>query len=131
MATLVISQIEKSSGEIRAPLNTRGVRAFAKGLREIPLREIPNPVLFAGFVHPSLRIEKPFSVLIHNQTSHFTAEVSSIEEFGVGSSVGEALEDLGKTLGELYFSLGAERLRLSPDLQNVLAILQDHLREIR
>src|SRR5438128_4654415 len=104
MGTMVISHIEKSSGDVPPPAETRGM-ALPVRSQHIPLPEMPNPLQFAGFVHPALRLQKPFSVTLHHDGGRVIAELTSIGEFGIGVSVGEAVDDLGKTLGELYFSL--------------------------
>lgn len=52
---------------------------------------------------------------------------TEIDEFGTGSSMSLACQDLGHTLVELYQSLEADEDRLGPDLQLVLALLRRHV----
>ena len=89
---------------------------------------MPDHVSYAAKVHPELRTIKPFLVQFSRTTEdRFIASVDDIEEYGVGGTRSEALDDLGHTLAELYFSLERDAARLSGDLQAVFRTLQTHL----
>jgi hypothetical protein len=88
---------------------------------------MPDHVSYAAKVHLGLRTIKPFLVQFSRTEDRFIASVADIEEYGVGGTRSEALDDLGHTLAELYFSLERDAARLSGDLQTVFRTLQTHL----
>lgn len=93
--------------------------------------ELPDPLLFAGQLDARLKIKEPFAVKLSRSKEGVTAYVAEIEEFGYGSSTGEALWDLSRTISELYFSLKADAAKLSADLASVLAVLDRHIEQTR
>jgi len=113
----------------------RGIRLAAEGPEHerSPLlrNDMLGGVLFAFNVDHRLRIKRPFAVAIEEADGTVIARIDEINEFGCGSSTGEALEDLGKTLSELYFSLQAARDRLSPDLSSAWERLSEHIEQQR
>jgi hypothetical protein len=90
----------------------------------------PPKVLFAAQIDGRLKIGQPFDAKITIEDHTVTALVPDIEEFGCGSTLGEALYDLGKTIAELYFTLDAEKDRLSSDLQAVRGKLAAHIQRV-
>jgi len=90
-----------------------------------------DDLLFAPSVDVRIKIRKPFLVHLASEGGGVSARVEEINEFGYGSNRGEALDDLGKTISELYFSLSTERDRLSDDLAGTLRILEEHVVRVR
>jgi hypothetical protein len=102
----------------------------------MPPRELPEllkrsttdeKVLFAPNIDGRLKITEPFVVTVQRHEGVVVAYVPEIEEFGYGSNSSEALQDLGKTLSELYFSLKENTDRLSADLRSVWLKLNAHI----
>jgi hypothetical protein len=102
----------------------------------VPPRESPEllkrdpvaeEILFAPNIDGRLRITEPFVVAVERREGVVTARIEDIGEFGYGSSSGEALYDLGKTLAELYFSLRDSADHLSDDLRAVWLELNEHI----
>jgi len=91
---------------------------------------MPDRVSYAAKLHPRLRTVKPFLVQFSRTEDRFIASVSDIEEYGVGGTRSEALDDLGRTVAELYFSLERDAARLSEDLQSIFEKLQMHVSPI-
>jgi hypothetical protein len=91
----------------------------------------PDRLLYGGAVHPELRTIVPFDVRFEPMESGFAAVVHELEEYGLGDTRSEALEDLRKTLQELYLSLERDQPRLSVDLLSVWARLNQHIKRIR
>jgi len=87
-------------------------------------------LLFAPTIDARLRIHTPFRVLILASGDGVSAHAHEIEEFGYGTNRGEALDDLGKTIAELYFSLASDRERLTSDLAGVLRFLEEHITQV-
>ena len=89
-----------------------------------------DELLFAPAIDARLKVHTPFHVRIVPSGGGVSAHAPEIEEFGYGTNRGEALDDLGKTIAELYFSLASERERLSPDLYGVLKSLEEHITRV-
>jgi hypothetical protein len=89
-----------------------------------------NPVLFGATLDARLRLRKPFRVQIEKSEQGVAAYADEIGEFGYGVSIGDALHDLGKTIAELYFSLNADKDRLSADLEALRSRLDEYI-EVR
>ena len=80
------------------------------------LTTVPDELLYAGAIHP----EGGHAAVVHE-----------LEEFGLGETRSDALEDLRKTLRELYLSLEQDESRLSGDLLSIWARLKSHVARIR
>ena len=92
--------------------------------------EPKDDMLFAPSIDGRLKIHTPFRVRIATSNGGVSAHAAEIEEFGHGTNRGEALDDLGRTIAELYFSLASERERLSSDLAGVLNSLEGHITRV-
>jgi hypothetical protein len=95
------------------------------------LMTVPDELLYAGSIHPDLRIISAFEVRFERVEGGHAAVVHELEEFGVGETRSDALEDLRKTLRELYLSLEQGESRLSGDLLSIWARLRSHVARIR
>lgn len=87
----------------------------------------PKHVRFGAVVHPKIRIVRPIPIEISYEKQTVIARFRDIEEFGCGSSTSLALEDLGKTIAELFLELQAQKPKLGPDLQRIYLVLRRHL----
>ena len=94
------------------------------------LTTVPDELLYAGAIHPELRIIAALEVRFERVESGYAAVVHELEEYGIGDTRSEALEDLRKTLRELYLSLEANESRLSGDLLSVWMRLKTHVKRI-
>jgi len=108
---------------------TSAVRAYQPSDAEVRkvFQRQPDQIQYGARLHPDLRIVIPFRVLFEKSATGVAAVVPEVSEYGVGASRSEALDDLGRTLAELYFSLERDEHRLSPDLASVRAKLTAHL----
>jgi hypothetical protein len=95
------------------------------------LMTVPDELLYAGSIHPDLRIIVAFEVHFERVECGHAAVVHELEEFGIGETRSDALEDLRKTLRELYLSLEQDQSRLSGDLLSTWARLKSHVARIR
>ena len=138
--TAIVSQqfqrvLEAEFGETRVGYREQAIKRFIAWMelnrrRALSRAAIPNPLLFAPSINAHLKIEKPFTVRIERSSGLVTAYAEEIGEFGEGAHVGEALEDLRKTIGELYLSLEELAANLGPDLQAVRAKLNEHVKRL-
>lgn len=90
-----------------------------------------NDLLFAPALDVRLKVRLPFIVHLEAAEDGVTAHAKEIQEFGFGANRGEALDDLARTMSELYFSLDTDRDRLSNDLGRTLQVLEAHLIRVR
>ena len=104
-----------------------GAFLLIPGKEKVILGAVPDELLYAESVHPQLRTAKPFGVRFERTEAGYAAVVSELDEYGVGATRSEALEDLRHTLRELYLSLEQNEKRLSTELQSVWTELRTHL----
>ncbi len=88
---------------------------------------LPCKILFGAMPHPRLRFKQPLEVGLFAEQGSVVACAETVDEFGHGDSMGEALDDLGKTLAELFLTLEEESKRLGHDLQECFAKLTTFL----
>ncbi len=94
------------------------------------LTAVSDELLYAGSIHPELRTVEPFEVRFERVENGYAAVIRQIDEYGLGETRSEALEDLRKTLQELYISLERDESKLSGDLLSVWTQLKQHVRRI-
>lgn len=90
-------------------------------------RSVTERILFGALPDPRVRIRKPIPIEIANFEGTYTASSAELEEFGYGHTRSQALDDLGRTLSELYFSLADQRQRLSEHLTGIQAKLSEYI----
>jgi hypothetical protein len=89
----------------------------------------PESLLVGNLNHPCLRLRKPIKVFITRDDALLIASIPELEEFGYGSHLTAAVEDLRQTLIELYCTLKAEQSRLGPDMIQLWTQLQELIKE--
>lgn len=75
-----------------------------------------------------LRLLAPLDVAISEEGGQIVAEVESLNEYGWGENLGDAVADLQRAIAELYYSLEADRDRLGADLQRTWETLERVIR---
>ncbi len=95
-----------------------------KAKRDISMR--PKKLLFGAISDPRLRVKLPIPVDISGKKGAVVTHWSDIGEFGYGPHMSAALDDFGKTVSELYWSLDSREGDLGDDLKKVLSILRHH-----
>jgi hypothetical protein len=106
-------------------------RATAQSLQAIPdfieersTQVVPSSFLLGTLRHRRFRVTKaiPVEVTRDGETLVFCAV--PIEEYGYGANFAEAVEDLQRTIVELFTGLQRDEARLGPDLRRVHARLR-------
>ena len=95
------------------------------------IKTVAEKVLSSEPIDPNLRTIVPFEVCFERTENGYAAVVHDLDEYGLGDTRAEALEDLGKTLRELYLSLEQDESRLSADLLSVWKRLKGHVTRIQ
>ena len=102
-------------------------QAVGLAYREASPAKQPKHVLFAASYNPRLRIIRAIPVELSRRQGQFQARFKAADEFGVGPSMSMALEDLGKTLADLFIGLSEKRDRLGHDLLGLHARLSHYI----
>ena len=84
----------------------------------------PETIVIGSLLDDRLRMTADVTVNLEREAGHFIANFEGIQEFGYGLSPLEAVDDLRKTISELYWSLNEEDA-LGSDLEDVRNILND------
>ncbi len=87
----------------------------------------PKKLLFGAISDPRLGVRVPIPVEISGKKGAVVTRWSDIEEFGYGTHMSAALDDFGKTVSELYWSLDSRESDLGTDLKKILSKLRHHL----
>jgi hypothetical protein len=126
-----IARLDSWGKDILVRLGPRSVpyvvdtsEALAK-IQELPDAE--RQIAFGLIRDPRLRIKKPIPVHLSVEGDTTVAAWSEAEEFGYGSSRAEAIEDFGRTITQLFWTLHREEKSLADNLKAALALLSEHL----
>jgi predicted RNase H-like HicB family nuclease len=87
----------------------------------------PRTMLLGSLSDPRVRVTRPIPVEITRAEGSVVASVPEFEEFGQGDTSSEALQDLSRSLAELFLSLRQDQERLGSDLHRLLGRLQSYL----
>ena len=117
------------SGQLLAPKASKkpvySVRTQDLGRSRVGFREStapakrPGHVLFGGMAHPRLRLLRPIPAALAYRKDGVVARFKATGDFGVGSSLSAALDDLGKTIAELFLGLSERQGSLGPELERI------------
>jgi hypothetical protein len=77
---------------------------------------LPFDLLFGSPGNLRLRFKQPLRLRVYKEEETIVAYSKDLSEFGYGDSLGEALIDFERTLGELYWELSSNVERLGADL---------------
>ena len=123
--SLKLQQLELESGLVK-PIIQVDV-AEISGV-EKPL-DVPKTIVIGSLLDDRLRMTADVSVDLEVEGGDYIANFEGIQEFGYGLSALEAVDDLRKTLSELYWSLNEEG-ELGSDLQIVREKLNDLIQQL-
>lgn len=88
-----------------------------------------NIKFFSGPLKRGLRFKKALPVQVRKQGETYVVDCQLIGQFGYGSNIAEAVDDFGKTVSEMYFSLfeESEAGRLSGSPAATFTLLRDFI----
>ncbi|MCK4316018.1 MAG: hypothetical protein KAX24_09625 [Anaerolineae bacterium] len=73
-----------------------------------------HPILLYSLRHPYLRLVEPLSASLEYDGEQVIAYAPDLDLFGYGDTESEALDDLRRTVTDLYYTLQGERESLGP-----------------
>ena len=91
---------------------------------------LPETMLLGALRDPRLRLVVPLTITFECENDDIVAYCEDLEEFGFGTHLTEAIEDLQATIAELYFTLKEENSRLGPDLKRIWDSLHQKIKEV-
>lgn len=90
----------------------------------LPELLVPGEIRLATLSDPRLRVTAPIRVRLFEEHGQVVAEATELSEFGFGSNISEAMDDIQRAIAQLYFSLDESSERLGPDLKTAWSGLQ-------
>jgi len=91
---------------------------------------LPSIMLLGALRDPRLRLLAPLTITFERENNDIVAYCEELEEFGFGTHLTEAIEDLQATIAELYFTLQEDRDKLSPHLNGLWDSLRQKIKEV-
>ena len=117
--------LEDKAVEIKVEAD--GVRLSVELLHEIPSARPEKEVLFAGRIGPNLRLAKPILLEVSTDEGQVVLTWAETNDFACGSNTGEALEQFGHSIRELYEHLHSPDVALGADLLRVRDVLDRYI----
>ena len=91
---------------------------------------LPETILLGALRDPRLRLIAPLIITFECENDDIVAYCEELEEFGFGTHLTEAIEDLQVTIAELYFTLKEENDRLGSNLIRIWDSLHQKIKEV-
>ncbi len=126
----LVEQVEATItpvGDSGAPDSTNQLLPTQPQTTFDPVPVVPGAISYAAVPNRRFRFIKPIELVLSVEGETVIAHSPALREFGYGGNMGEALDDFGKTLVELYLSLREEKARLSEDLARQLQLVEEHV----
>jgi hypothetical protein len=89
----------------------------------------PERLIIGNLNHSHLRLRAPITVSITRDEALLIASIPELDEFGYGTHLTAAIEDLRQTLIELFQTLKSEQARLGPGMLKPWNPLQNLIEE--
>jgi len=121
-----------------AELSLEKLEEEIKGVKEFLVNELSprveklarqRPLLLYSLRHPQLKLSSPIAVSLEDDGMQIIAAAYDLDVFGYGETEGEALDDLRRTITDLYFTLKDDANALGPMPHHVWEYLSDIVEE--
>lgn len=109
----------------------KGVKDFLVGELSSRMEKLARryPLLLYSLRHPQLKLSSPIAVSLEDDGVQVIAAAYDLDVFGYGETEWEALDDLRRTITDLYFTLKDEARALGPMPRRVWEYLSDIIEE--
>jgi len=91
---------------------------------------LPETMLLGALRDPRLRLLAPLTISLERENDYIVAYCEELEEFGFGTHLTEAIEDLQVAIAEVYLTLKEEKDRLGSDLSALLDTYYKKIKEV-
>ncbi|HID61608.1 MAG TPA: hypothetical protein EYP49_02505 [Anaerolineae bacterium] len=117
-----------------AELSLEKLEEEIKGVKDFLVSELSprmeklvrrHPLLLYSLRHPQLRLSSPIAVSLEDDGVQVIAAAYDLDVFGYGETEWEALDDLRRTITDLYFTLKDDARALGPMPRRVWEYLSD------
>ena len=117
--------LEKLEEEIK------GVKEFLVGELSPRVEKLTRrrPLFLCSLRHPQLKLSSTIAVSLEDDGVQIIATAYDLDVFGYGETEGEALDDLRRTITDLYFTLKDNAKTLGPIPHRVWEYLSDIVEE--
>ncbi len=112
---------------IEIAVEAKGAKLSVTLLDEVPSARPEKEVLFAGRLSPMLRLCKPIPLNVSIEEGQVVLTWAETDDFACGANTGEALENFGHSIRELYEHLHSEGVALGADLLRVRDVLDRYI----
>lgn len=112
---------------IEIAIEVHGEKYTVTPLGEIPSARPTNSVLFAGSLGPKLRLKTAIPLEVAVEEEHVVLTWAETSDFASGKSTGEALDNFGQSIRELYVHLHSSEVALGSDLLRVRDVLDRYI----
>jgi len=110
-----VASAETQSVSVQAAVDLREIRDELRQLTALLTRASSRrPILLYSLRYPSLRLVEPLSVSLEYDGEQVIAHAPDLDLFGYGDTEGEALDDLRRTVVDLYYTLREDSESLGP-----------------
>ena len=106
---------EVQTVSVQTAIDLRGIHDELRQLTVLLTRASSRrPILLYSLRHPHLRLVEPLSVSLEYDGEQVITYAPDLDLFGYGDTESEALDDLRRTVADLYYTLQEEREFLGP-----------------
>jgi hypothetical protein len=106
----------------------RAVQALRDSFAHQPAPEaVPSAFLLGTLRHRRFRVTTGIPVEVARDGDTLVLCAVPIEEYGYGANFAEAVEDLQRTIVELFLGLRRDETRLGPDLRRIYANVREYV----
>lgn len=131
MSTMIKPKIELGEGRsVDEPLKRLPVFELPTEPIETVGPTLPSTMLLGALHDPRLHLIAPLTITFERENNDIVAYCEELEEFGFGTHLTEAIEDLQAAIAEVYFTLKEEKDRLGSDLSVLLDTYYKKIKEI-
>jgi hypothetical protein len=120
----VVAGTEKA---IEIKVEVKGAKLSVTLLDERPTARPEKSILFAGNLGPNLRLLNAIPLEVTTEEGQVVLTWVETDDFACGCSTGEALENFGRSIRELYEHLHAHDIALGADLLRVRDIVDRYI----
>jgi len=119
------SQKSRPTWQVLPPQDLPAGIGSAFRLLQEPLVAPPVRIHIGSLPDDRLRLIRPLLVEVTKDEAGFIAECESLNEFGYGDNLFDAIDDLRETVCELFWELNSDEEKLAPGLAELSRLIKE------